>query len=203
LLVAQSAKFATTSRPILARTIEAVTFIFAAFSGFLKSIAPPEETNSRFAVGTASFLVLCILLLVSATRSQRQRKSIRRVWIGLGISLTIVFAFAVIAYKHNLDNLTFGYPPENPSSVYVKGTEYTPLAEGLRAKNRLGPSQMVAEFGGLPNRQLVWSEASIERSSTILLANYLVLVTSVSGAVFSFVEFKMKDPGRSSNDSTQ
>ena len=176
------------SRQALVRAVEAVTFLFAAFSGFLKGMAPPEEATSFFSVGIASFLTLCIFLFLSARIKKKSRMAGRRLWVGAAGALTVVALAAALLYWHNRERLTYPYPPENPEAEYIAGTEYTPRAAALAATAEFSPSQIVARFGGLPNRHLVWSPASIERAKMILVASYLLFVLSIAGAVFSLVE---------------
>src|SRR4051812_7299769 len=106
------------SRLVLARAIEMVTFLFAAFSGFLGGIVPPEESSVGFAAGTASILMLCIFLLISAALRKRPKAAERRCWLIIGAALTITAGGTALLYKYNLDRLTFGYPPERPTTTY-------------------------------------------------------------------------------------
>jgi hypothetical protein len=53
-------------KKVLVSFIQVVLFLFLAFGGFLKKIAPPDETKTSYYVGILSFLVLITLLIVSA-----------------------------------------------------------------------------------------------------------------------------------------
>jgi hypothetical protein len=186
------------TQAILARAAQGVIFLFAAFSGFLKGVAPPEETGSGFAVGVASFLSLCVLLLLSG-RSQNRKDTAkeRRLWFSLAGTLTLVAAGAALTYYHNTNRLTFGYPPDNPNHWYVAGTEYLAPAATLARQAQLSPAKVVAQFGGLPNTYLVWRKESIDRARLILVTNYLVFTLSIAGAVFSLVEMSVRAQVRS------
>jgi hypothetical protein len=179
------------TQDILSRSVQTVAFLFAAFSGFLKGIAPPEEREARFAVGTASLLSLCIFLLVSNwIRKRRSTLLERRLWFALAGALTLSAAGTAFAYHYNTNRLTFGYPPDNPHGHYIAGTEYLPAAAALAAQGQLSPPEVVAKFGGLPNTFLVWRPESIERAQLILISNYLLFVLSLAGAIFSLIEMR-------------
>jgi O-antigen ligase len=173
-------------RQVLIRAVEAVTFLFTAFSGFLKGIAPPEAEMTVFAVGTASLLTLCIFLVLSGRSTKRP--GAERTLRFVGGALSVVAAAAALLYFHNLDRLTFGYPPERPEVKYIAGTEYSPDAAKLVAANNFTPPVLVAKFGGPQFKDLVWTTASIQRSRTILISSYLLFVLSVAGAIFTLME---------------
>jgi hypothetical protein len=183
---------------MLARAVQGVTFLFAAFSGFLRGIAPPEETGSGFAVGVASLLSLCVLLLLSSrSRNRKPTAKERRLWLSMAGSLTVVAVGAALTYYYNTNRLTFGYPADNPHGWYVAGTEYLAPAATLARQAQLSPAKVVAEFGGLPNTYLVWRKESIDRARLILVTNYLVFTLSIAGAVFSLVEMSVRAQVRS------
>jgi hypothetical protein len=174
---------------VLVRAAQGVTFLFAGFSGFLKGIAPPEETAPGFAVGTASLLSLCILLLLSNwSRKRKNTTRERRLWLVLTGTLTLLAVGAALTYHYNINRLTFGYPPDNPHGRYIAGTEYLPAAAALAEQEQLSPAEVLAKFGGLPNTHLVWRAESIERAKLILVTNYLIFALSIASAVFSLVE---------------
>ena len=175
-----------TDRKILVRAIEMVAFLFAAFSGFLKGIAPPEQA-ARFSVGTASFLAVCLFLLLSVQRNKKVPVAKQRFWLLLGGVLTVIAALSAAMYFYNRERLTFPYPPEHPSGEYIQGTHLTPSAQTLMRAGLSAP-QVLARFGGLPNRHLVWVADSILQAKIILVTNYLVFVLSLAGAIFSLIE---------------
>src|SRR5712692_5657982 len=151
------------------------------FSGFLTSIAPPEETNSKFAVGICSFLTLLILLFVSVFAQKPLAKRSRKVWLGISILFFMATIVSAFLYKGNLDRLTFAYPLGNTVAEYVAGTEFTSYAKKVREENPGETvSQFVAGFGGPPNRELVWTPVSIRHATMMLLINYTVLVLSLA-----------------------
>lgn len=174
------------TRQNLYRAVGAVGFLLAAFSGFLKGIAPPEE--SAYSVGIASFLALCIVLLLSARAKAGSKHSRPRLWIGVSAALTVIAAGSAILYWQSREKLTFQYPLENPEGEYVAGTQYTSRAQAWAEATGQNASQIVAKFGGLTQRNRVWSDDSIRRAKLILITTYLCCVLSLAGAVFSLVE---------------
>jgi hypothetical protein len=174
------------SRQILVRGVATVAFLFAAFSGFLKGIAPPEE--GPFSIGIASLLALCILLLLSFSIKGKSKAARKAFCLRVAVALTITGCAAALCYWTLRGKLTFPYPPENPQDEYIAGIHYTPRAETWARNTGQSANQVVAKFGGLSYRNRVWSDASIAVSKIILIGSYLVFVLSAAGAVFSLTE---------------
>jgi hypothetical protein len=172
---------------LVRRGIETVTFLFAAFSGFLKNVAPPDEIHPGFATGTASFAVLALLLFVSSLRPGGAKSIRRGRWLTVGMLLLATSLASSVIYTVILERYTFAYPPEGIRSTYVRGAGYTSAAARL-ASEGLAPSAIVAKFGGLQNRELVWSPESLQRARAILLVSYLTMVLAIAAAVFCFLE---------------
>jgi len=177
------------NNPVLLRAVEAVVFLFAAFSGFLNGIAPPEDI-AEFSAGMGSALALCVLLLISTWMKRRPKRWVRRLWLAAAGALMIVAVITGLFYRYNLDRLTFAYPPDNPKSRYIAGTRYTPEASTLVDRQGLSPGQVVAKFGGLANRHLVWPLRDVERARIILVTNYILFALSLGCTVFSLVVMK-------------
>ena len=174
------------NRQLLIRAVQAVTFLFAAFSGFLKGIAPPEGETSVFAIGTASLLTMCIFLGLSGRSNKTIARERALRWAG-GV-LTAIAALAALFYFQSLERLTFRYPPGTGEAKYIAGTELTPDAAKLIAANGFTSPVVVAKFGGPEFKELVWTKESIQRSRTILISIYLFFVLSIAGAIFAFME---------------
>lgn len=169
--------------------MKTVTALFAMFGGFLTFVAPPEEANSRFAVGLSSALALVVLLLISALVRRPLRRRSRRRWLGVAVGLSVLAVAAALSYWWNLDRLTFPFPPESTRAEYVAGTELTPEARQYLAENPSKPvSAVVADFGGMENRELVWPPHALRRAKMLLIVNYIALVLSLAGAIFCLTE---------------
>lgn len=174
-------------REILGRAVEVVTFLFAMFSGFLENIAPPEEANADFAVGLASFMALVILLIVSVRARGRFSVKRRALWTAVAGSLAVVALVAGLLYQRHVGRLTFSYPPEDAQAERViRGTRYRAEAKAL-ADQGMSPGQILAQFSP-ENIDRVWPPEAIANAKTILTVNYLILVLSLAGTVFSLVE---------------
>src|SRR5438552_8624437 len=97
-------------RNTLATAIEVVVFLFAAFGGFLRGVAPPEEADSKFAVGIASLLCLCLLLGISALLRLSPLAKYYSIVIAVTGVLFVVALVAAFVYKYNLGRLLFAWP---------------------------------------------------------------------------------------------
>jgi hypothetical protein len=169
------------NRDVLIKGIEIVGVLFAAFGGFLAGIAPPEEADARFAVGISSFLALIILFIVAAL----SKKKYRGAWILTAACLFVIAVGAAYYYKTTYDDLTFEYPPGS----HVAGTELTPEAREYKQRHEgLSNAQLLARFGGLPNKGKVWPEASVNSVRAKLIISYVVLVLAIASAVFALTE---------------
>jgi hypothetical protein len=175
-------------RQILVRATQAVAFLFAISSGFLKKVAPPE--SAQFCVGLAFLLALCIYLLLSVLSAKTLNRAAVRLWVILGGACVVIAGVSALIYFNNHARLTFAYPNDKPDGEYIAGTEYTPRAREFSQAHGLNGSEVVAKFGGLPNRHYVWTQESIDRAQLILVVNYLIFTLSISTAVFCLVEVK-------------
>jgi len=176
--------------PILARAIQIVGVLFAAFGGFLASVAPPDELKPALA-----FLTLGVLLLVSALARHAPPDKHKFLWLGAGTLTLVLFGGLGLAYQRSLLVRTFPFPRTTSTTSFVAGTELT--ADGRRyvAENPASSTtDMVLNFGGLDQRARVWTEASINRSRTVLLTLYLSLVVCVAATIFSFTEGLLQTP---------
>ena len=170
---------------LLVKGIEIVGVLFAAFGGFLAGIAPPQAADARFSVGISSFFALIILFTIAALT----KKKYRRAWIITAVVLFIFSAVAAYYYKTTFDALTFEYPPGSTMVEHVAGTELTSAAREYKQKHEgISNAQLLANFGGLPNKGKVWTEESVNSVRTKLVASYVVLVLLIAGAIFGLTE---------------
>jgi len=174
---------------VLEWSVKIVTFLFAMFGGFLTFIAPPEEANSRFAVGLSSCLTLVVLLLISALVKDPRRLKSRKKWLAVAIAFFALAVVTALFYWWNLNSLTFPYPPESKKAEYVAGTRLTPDAQKYKDENPGKTiSNIVADYGGMENRELVWSLDAIRNARMMLLINYIALVLSLATTIFCLTE---------------
>jgi hypothetical protein len=176
---------------LLVKGIQIIGVLFAAFGGFLGGIAPPQNADAKFAVGLSSCLALIILLFISAL----SKKKYRKVWLISAGVLTVAIGFAAYYYKNTYDALTFEYPPGSTSVEHIAGTELTSDAKEYKEKNYgISHSQLLAKFGGLENKNEVWSEESISKARTKLTGSYVFLTLSIAGAIFALTEGVLVKP---------
>src|SRR5262245_1691351 len=101
-------------KSLLISFIEAVTFLLAAFGGFLRHIAPPEQTGAAYAVGILSFLILIVLMIISAISRKAPGTKFRRAWIIAGAVAFVLAIPPFFLYPHALALYTWTYPAGNP-----------------------------------------------------------------------------------------
>ena len=178
------------TKDLLMKAVEIITFLFAAFSGFLKRIAPPEETESSFTVGASSMLALAALLFISAASKNRLRKKYKKVWLTISFAFFIVAMVSTFIYKANLDELTFPFPQEDANAErFIRGTALTPDAQSyIKEHPEKNTSDIVADYGGITQKELVWTSDSIRQAKLKLTINYVVLVLSLASTIFCLTE---------------
>lgn len=91
----------------LATFIQIVIFLFAAFGGFLDGIAPPDQASPKFAVRLGSFLVIIVLLIVSAISKSTPAARFRRRWIWAGVVCSFIAVIAGLFYPYVLGKFTY------------------------------------------------------------------------------------------------
>jgi hypothetical protein len=175
-------------KAILRSAVSAVAFIFTMFGGFFLKVAPPEEVDAKFAVGITSFCVLVTLLVISNLRPKgRQQKS--RPWLRVAILSALIGTAAGCVYKYTLDRFTFPWPPESKNQRFATGSVLTSRALAYQRENpEKAESVMVADFGGVMHRDLIWTSSSIENIKWLMLGTYLLMVLGLATGVFCLIE---------------
>jgi hypothetical protein len=184
-------------KKLLASFIEVVTFLLAAFGGFLKNVAPPLQVGASYPVGILSFLTLITLLAISAFARRRTDSAAKRRWAVAGIVLGALALGAGITYLRALDKYT--YPQRSQLEnrrICAAETYLTPDAARYRLTNPGTTTEDLEQ--NLPDND-IWTPAGIERAETALLVSYLVLVLSIAGAVFCLIEANMSPAGLDQN----
>jgi hypothetical protein len=173
---------------LLAKFIQIVVFLFAAFGGFLNEIAPPTQTNPKMIVGLGSFLVLIVLLIISAVARNISTAESNRKWIVAGCIFFVLAVVSGILYPWTLSNLTYYYPPLPDAAVAwrVNGLELTQTAKDFidREPSNYSPAQLEQNL----KYEDIWTESSLAKAKLLLLSNYLCLVLSISTAIFCLLE---------------
>ena len=180
------------NRNVLAKAIEIIGVLFAAFGGFLGGIAPPGEADARFAVGIASFLALIILLTIAALAKQVSRER----WI-VAAAIAFVFTIASAAwYWHDFKKYAFAFPPENKTRNEIAGTEMTPGAALKQKEHHYSNAALLDEYGGRDFKNDVWPEEAVDKACARLIASYVLLVLSIATAIFSLTEGAIGGDGK-------
>lgn len=184
------------TKTILKNGIQVVTFLFAAFGSFLLEIAPPEEVESRFAVGISSILALFSLLLITSLIKTHTVKR-KKIWLIASLTLFIIAFTSAIFYKSNINKLTFSYPPENPAAQYIAGIKMTPSAQKHSEKypNKT-ISEIVADFEGPAFIERIWTKDSLRKAKMLLTINYIIVILSTATMLFCLTEGILTAPKR-------
>ena len=171
----------------LASFVEIVTFLLAAFGGFLKQIAPPSQVGASFPVGIVSFLMLIILMLFSALGRNTSSDKVRKRWIAAGIVFFLLALPASFFYPNALSKYT--YPPGAKLEDKKLCASDAYLTDDARAYKTAHPADATPEAldRNLPNGD-IWTSQGITRAQQTLLAAYAILVLTISSAIFCLLE---------------
>jgi 4-amino-4-deoxy-L-arabinose transferase-like glycosyltransferase len=173
---------------ILVWAIEIVTFLLAAFGGFLTKIAPPDQTGASFAVGIVSVVVLIVLLGVSAVGRQAATSVSRKRWIVAGLVFLIIALPSAFFYQNALSDYSYWYPPNRPTARHMKASDrdLTDLAKDYIARNPTDSCQACLELN-LPADQ-IWKSEGMKSARNKLLVLYLSMVVFLATAIFCLIE---------------
>jgi hypothetical protein len=167
--------------------VQIVAFLFLAFGGFLKHLAPPDETNPEFYVGIVSFFVLIILLAIATIARKVPGAQNRRAWLIAGIGCFLVATVSTAVYPRMLHKYTY-WSAEDPRQLRVKASDegFTKIVKEWLRDQAYEPeaSDLVRKF---PPGQ-VWEKGAIESAKSKLLISYASLVLSLASAIFCLLE---------------
>lgn len=173
---------------ILKRAGKAVAAVFAAFGGFLTQTQPPEGVLKGFSVGFASTLSALLFLVISVIAKEKFPQKHRRLFIIFSGLLVLGVAITGLGYQRSFAQLTLPLPTKSGTERIVIGTALTPAAASQLQKPGESLTQLVLDFGGKDNRELVWTRNSINASILKLNNNYIALAVFVAAAVFCLAE---------------
>jgi len=189
-------------KKLLTSFIEIVTFLLAAFGGFLKQIAPPEETGSTYAVGLLSFLVLIALMIISALARGTPGAKFRRNWILAGTAAFLVAIPPSFLYPSARQQYTWSYPPGSAVQRIRGGdADFTPEVKAFLRDHpeESSPQKLARKF----DLDEIWSSESLRQARTRLLALYAWLVLSLATAVFCLLEANVVVGGSEATGATR
>jgi hypothetical protein len=178
------------TKKTLMKAMGIVSFLFAAFGGFLKDVAPPPETGAWKWVGLCSFAVLILFLYVSVLSARRSSPKVRRTWLMVSACFFVLAVSFGIVYGLALDRLTFWYPPGNATGRYLAGTVLTPRGQTFHPSPEQY-SAVVFEFG-LANRDKIWTPESLTHAGHLLCGYYSIFLVSLAACIFCLTEGAMR-----------
>jgi hypothetical protein len=187
---------------LLKSAISVVVFLFGAFSGFLLKFAPPDPSDElQISIGIAEFLALAILLFVSllcnyqATKKKANQRRFINLWIWIAGILIIGFAVSGIMYYSNIKKHTI--KQTNWNIRLIKGSVLTPDSkqickeEGQNRSTGDCESFLLYKYytsSEILDKHFLWTEESVNDATIQLLINYMVVIISICGILFSLVE---------------
>jgi hypothetical protein len=181
-------------KKILTSFVQVVLFLFSAYGGFFKKIAPPDDTKAGYAVGILSFFALIALLITSAIARLAPGPKYRRSWTTAGVAFFAVAIPFAFLYPQMLDKYTYADPFEKPSQIRLRGSD-NDLTDDAKQWVKENPRDKNPAFLArkLP-RGDVWTPESIEHGRTMMLVTYAALVLSLATAIFCLLEANLDAP---------
>ncbi len=187
---------------LLKSAIAVIVFLFGAFSGFLLKFTPPDPSDElNIPIGIAQFLSLAILLFVSllcnyqATKKKADQRKFVRVWLWIAGTLIIAFAVSGIVYYGNIKKHTIRQSDWDVR--LIRGSELTKDSKEICKEDKQNSSDADCESyllykyynsNEIIDKHLLWTEESVNSATMTLLINYIIVIVSISGLLFSMVE---------------
>ncbi len=173
------------NKRLLSSFLEVVVFLFAGFGGFLKNIAPPEQSGVTYIAGISSFLALIVLMIVSALARSAPGQRYRRRWVVAGVLAFVVALPATYLYPQALRQYTWWYPDSTPR-LRGSDADVTPevkvfLTSHPDAKD---PKALARNFE--PSQ--IWTDDSLKQAGSRLSLLYTWLILSLATTVFCLLE---------------
>ena len=181
-------------KKLLTSFVEVVTFLFASFGGFLKKIAPPDHVGASLPVGITAFLMLIILLAISAIGGNAPAQAARKKWIIAGIIFFLLALPACFLYPYLLNHYTYPHQVELSKRQISASDDYlTADAQKYKAAYPEATAEDLSQ--NFPDGD-VWTQKGIEQTELWLLVAYACLVLALSGAIFCLLEANVRTEGR-------
>lgn len=184
------------TKEILKSGVQVVLFFFAAFGAFLTNIAPPEETESSFAIGISSFGALTILFFVKSTRAVSNKLNPK-------LTMMIAFVFLITSvflgftyHKFYIDNTFVTIPAKydlGTPTYGIKGIVFLPgKRDELEQKFKGDITEMYMHH---PSVGHIWTESSINTNKSRLVILYVLFSISTGTALFILIEGLISSKG--------
>jgi hypothetical protein len=178
-------------KQLLISFVEIVTFLTAAFGGFLKAVAPPIGVTSSYSIGILSFLILIVLMIVSAVSRRRVSAASSQIgWLTAGVLFFIIAILASVLYPRLLDAFTYPQGSKLSERQIISSDAF--LTEDAKQYRSAHPHSSPGELiQNLPDDD-IWTSPGIERAESELLAVYACLVLSLSTSIFCLLEANIR-----------
>ena len=178
-------------KKLLASFIEVVTFLLAAFSGFLKNVAPPDATGASYDVGILSFLLLIVLLTISAM-SRLARRPMGRKWLVAGVVCFVLALPAAYGYPKILRAHTYA-PKFDAKTRHVKASSEYLTKPAKQFADEHPTESSAADLEQNFAYDDIWTKEGLELAEQKLLLGYAWLVLALCTAIFCLVEANVAD----------
>jgi hypothetical protein len=192
------------TKAALATIAEIVTFLFAAFDGYLKLIAPPVSRvggmDAAASVGFASFAALLIFLYAKVWIRASASPMGRRIWMVATGTLIAAYLGVGFQYQSVVDRHTFLFPiGQTNGTREVYGNELTDVGKqltgafALRNKRQPLPAELIQGAGGRIEQTLltIWTSRSIQAAHDSLVLWYVLFVVVLATAIASLLELML------------
>jgi hypothetical protein len=170
---------------LLISFIEVITFLLTSFGGFLRNISPPDQVGASYPTGILSFLLLIVLMGISAVARNRRRVSTTH-WMTAGGVLFLVALGSSFFYPYVLSAYTYPHAEQvSQRSVNASDKYLTPDGRQYKLANPGASAEDLVH--NLPDGD-IWTREGIEQAGLLLTASYVALVLAISGAIFCLLE---------------
>jgi len=165
------------------------------FNPLLGSLPDSGMTGlGRHAATTACVVAGVLLVALSVAWRTGRFGNWRGLWLVGALAAGVLGVRWSLQYMEDLRTSTYAYP-EDPPRIRVRGTEYTEAAEEhLRTNPMVKVVDLVANYGGPENEELVWTRRSLQEVGSRLAAKYALATLALVVAMFCAVESSVRSP---------
>lgn len=174
---------------VLSYVLPLLVVVGAPLAGTLLELAPPEIRTSSSIFVAIIILFIALLIIIARPNEPGISKYKKTMRIAAPVCI-VVGAGLFFHYLRQQAELTFRFPPGDPSAeLFVKGKVPTVQAEEWRALHRdATDSDLVDSFGGIPEKNSVWTQESIAKAEIGLTFYYVLFVVAFASAVLCLLE---------------
>ena len=172
---------------LLKETWAEIAFLSALGGGFWFTLEPPIGNSVGVLSGFAGAFVLAAALGVRSILRRWHEQF--RVVIAVQV-LAFVFVLASVpilaTYVVKRSNLVLDYDSGGQIVEIVRGTEYHEMIFGVKMDKKMSDVKLLNSYGGIDNRDLVWTRESIIEAELDLVVGYMMsfLLTLISTVFF-------------------